>query len=209
MPRSLGPSSGSVEVRGSARSPIGASHGSARVVVAPSQSGPSAPLGRGIDVSSSEGGFGPLLRGPRGAPLGIWQVAVMKATEITDRNSAIRGRSDIPPSRLLKAGPAAFPMNGYAVARNGPYWSRAWTIGGTFVGAGALAVLLDLVARPAGSPLWLGVLDLALGFGVATSVLAVTGKHRPVVFRAGVGMLVLFVLVFLLNVVLLSLPTQG
>jgi len=100
-------------------------------------------------------------------------------------------------------------MNGYAVARNEPYWSRAWTIGGTFVGAGTVAVLLDLLARPTGSPLWLGLLDLALGVGVATSVLAVTSRHRPLVFRAGVGMVVLFVLVFLANLVLLAFPAQG
>jgi len=87
-----------------------------------------------------------------------------------------------------------------------PYWSRAWTIGGTVVGAGALAVLLDLLARPALSVLWLGILDLVLGLGVAALVLAVTAGHRPVALRVGVGLLVLFVMVFLANLLLVAIP---
>jgi len=100
-------------------------------------------------------------------------------------------------------------MNGFEAGRREPYWSRAWTIGGAIVGAGALAVLLDLVVGSASSHLWLGLLDLALGISVAASVLAVTGAHRPFVFRAGLGLLVLFVLVFLANLILASLPAWG
>jgi len=97
-------------------------------------------------------------------------------------------------------------MNGYAVARKEPYWSRAWTVGGTILGVGTLAVLIDLLSGSAFPQLWLGILDLALGVGVAASVLAVTGAHRPVVFRVGVGLLVLFVLVFLANLLLVANP---
>ena len=97
-------------------------------------------------------------------------------------------------------------MNGYAVARNEPYWSRAWTIGGTAVGAGVLAIFLDLLGGSAFPQLWLGVLDFVLGLGVAALVLTVTAGHRPVALRIGVGLLVLFVSVFFANLLLVAVP---
>ena len=99
-------------------------------------------------------------------------------------------------------------MNGYAVARYEPYWSRAWTIGGAAVAAGSIAVLLDLLAGAAFPQLWLGFLDLFLGVGIAALVVAVTADHRPVALRVGAGLLVLFALVFVANLLLLVLPAS-
>jgi len=67
-------------------------------------------------------------------------------------------------------------------------------------------MLLDLLVATGASYLWLGLLDLALGVGVAASVVAVTGGHRPLVVRAGVGLLALFILVFAANLILVSVP---
>ena len=96
-------------------------------------------------------------------------------------------------------------MNNNVTTRHGPYWGRAWTIGASFVGLGSVSVVLDLLNGGTFPLVWLGLVDLVLGIGVAATVLAVTGAHRPTTFRAGAGLLVLFVLVFLANLVVLTL----
>ncbi len=100
-------------------------------------------------------------------------------------------------------------MNLTAQSRTGPFWARAWTLSGIFVGAGALAVALDLAAGSVTPRLWWGLSDLGLGVAVAGVVLAVTGGHRPVLFRVGIGLLVLFVALFLGNLLLLALSSPG
>jgi len=95
-------------------------------------------------------------------------------------------------------------MNAHSATQQRPFWVRAWTIGVVFVGLGALSALLDLLSGGTFPYVWIGVLDFILGIGVAASVLAVTAAHRPTTFRVGAGLLVVFVLVFLANLVLLA-----
>jgi hypothetical protein len=93
-------------------------------------------------------------------------------------------------------------MNGYASPRPYAHPVRTWAVAFLFVAVGFLVFFADLLGWPAAPYLWLGVLELAFGVSLMSLVFVVARAHNPVALRMGLGLLALFLTLFVANLAL-------
>jgi len=94
-------------------------------------------------------------------------------------------------------------MNGYALPRPYAHPVRTWAFAFLFVAAGFLGFVGNIVDWPSAPYLGLGVVELALGAILMSLVFVVAKAHNPLALRVGVGLLTVFVMLFLVNAALI------